>query len=75
MTSHRSSPFDDMLANSKRQFEDLVGGRPAPLVKPAARPPSHPTTTAETAGSDAAAGTALTVRGTANGIPFTLRTL
>ncbi len=68
MASGRFSPFDDLLADSKRQFDELQSGRAAPVVQATERPVPRPVQRMEPE-----PGAGQTVSGTANGIPFTVR--
>lgn len=67
-TGGMSNAFDSLLAQSRKQFDDLFAGPDAREAEPAPQATPAPSDTA-TAGS----GQAVLLRGTADGIPFAIR--
>ncbi|MBT3788993.1 MAG: hypothetical protein HN725_16110 [Alphaproteobacteria bacterium] len=69
MSGKYTSAFDDMLASNEKQMNDVLG------VSPASRHQSKPVAAEQAPVPDTSrAATSDTVSGTANGIPFTLKT-
>jgi hypothetical protein len=69
MSGKYTSAFDDMLANNEKQMNDVLGvSSTLPRQSTAAAPAPTP------APDKSQVATGDTVSGTANGIPFTLKT-